>query len=191
MRHASPCLEPKLPCKRSEMATSKVETGGVNPCGGGAGANIDIAGVQRMTDKVSEYMTRKVVSVPPETGVREAFFMMKKHHIRHLPVVDEDSKLIGIVSDRELRRPEWVDESWDITHVYRLDDEMSVGDVAIRNVHVVHTYDTLRKAIKLLLKNDIGAAPVLDKKDAVVGMLSAVDLLRALDSMLEDKEQGE
>jgi acetoin utilization protein AcuB len=140
-----------------------------------------------MTGKVAEYMTRKVVSVPPQTGIREAFFKMKQHHIRHLPVVDEDNKLIGIVSDRELRRPDWVDESLDIAHVYSLDDEMFVRDVMITNVHVIHTYDTLRKAIRLLLENDIGAVPVLDKTGALVGMLSAVDLLRALDDVMGER----
>jgi acetoin utilization protein AcuB len=143
-----------------------------------------------MTGKVAEYMTRKVVSTPRDTGVREAFFLMKKHHIRHLPVVDQTNRLIGIVSDRELRRPEWVDESWDIAHVYRLDDEVLVGDVMITKVHVLHTYDTLRKAVRLLLQNDIGAAPVLDKTEALVGMLSAVDLLRALDDMLGEREKS-
>ncbi len=144
-----------------------------------------------MTGKVAEYMTRKVVSVPRETGVREAFFKMKKHHIRHLPVVDDDNKLIGIVSDRELRRPDWVDESWDIAHVYSLDDEMLVGDVMIENVHVIHTYDTLRKAARLLLQNNIGAAPVLDKTGALVGMLSAVDLLRALDDVVGEGKKAD
>jgi acetoin utilization protein AcuB len=133
-------------------------------------------------------MTRKVISVKPDTGVRVAFFKMKEHHIRHLPVVDDDDKLIGIVSDRELRRPDWVDESLDIAHTYYLDDEMSVGDVMIRKIHVIHTYDTLRKAVKLLLDNKIGAAPVLDKTEALVGMLSAVDLLRALHDMMDEKE---
>ncbi len=142
-----------------------------------------------MNRKVSAHMTRKVISAPPETGVREAFFLMKKHHIRHLPVVDGDEKLIGIVSDRELRRPEWVDESLDVAHVYRLDDEISVGDLMITNVHVIHTYDTLRKATALLLENDIGAAPVLDKTGALVGMLSAVDLLRALADVMGEKAE--
>jgi len=140
-----------------------------------------------MSTKVSDYMTRKVISVPPETGVREAFFKMKEHHIRHLPIVDADKKLVGIVSDRELRRPGWVDESLDIAHVYNLDDGMHVRDVMIRNVHVVYTYNTLHKAVTLLLNHNIGAAPVLDKTEELVGMLSAVDLLRALDDALTDK----
>lgn len=140
-----------------------------------------------MPAKVIDYMTSKVISVPPDTGIREAFFEMKGRHIRHLPVVDK-GKLVGIVSDRELRRPDWVDESHDIAHAYYLDDKMSVRDVMIRKVHVIHTYDSLRKAVRLLLDNKIGAAPVLDKTENLVGMLSAVDLLRALDNMIEEKK---
>lgn len=60
-----------------------------------------------MPTKVSEYMTRKVITTSPETGLREAFFLMRDENIRHLPVVNDDGELVGIVSDRELRRPGW------------------------------------------------------------------------------------
>ena len=105
---------------------------------------------------------------------------MRENSIRHLPIVDEINKLIGIISDRELRRPNWVDEAHDISHVYYLDNSMLVSDVMITNVHVLHTYDTLKKAVSLLLDKQIGAVPVLDKNGDLVGMLSAIDLLRAL-----------
>ena len=139
-----------------------------------------------MPTKVSEYMSAKVVTVAPDTGIREAFFIMKEHSIRHLPVI-ENGELVGIISDRELRRPNWVDEAQDISHVYYLDDNMAVSDVMIRNVLVLHTYDTLRKAVKLLLEHNIGAAPVLDKTSNIVGMLSAVDLLRALNDIIDEE----
>ena len=125
-------------------------------------------------------MTRQVVSIPPNMGIREAFFKMRENSIRHLPIVDETYKLIGIISDRELRRPNWVDEAQDISHVYYLDNSMLVRDVMITNVHVLHTYDTLKKAVSVLLGKQIGAVPVLDKNGDLVGILSAIDLLRAL-----------
>lgn len=143
-----------------------------------------------MPAKVSEYMTRKVHSVSPDTGIRQAFFTMKEHGIRHLPVLDESNALIGTISDRELRRPNWVDEAHDITHVYYLDDAMQVKDIMISRVHVLHTYDTLSKAVNLLLEQHIGAAPVLDKQGTVVGMLSAVDLMRALKDMIDVQRGG-
>ena len=141
-----------------------------------------------MAIKVSKYMTCQVISITQDIGIREAFFLMKEHSIRHLPIVDESKQLIGIISDRELRRPNWVDEAHDISHVYYLDNTLHVGDVMIENVHVLHTYDTLKKAISLLLDRGIGAAPVLDKTETLVGMLSAIDLLRALADMIKEEK---
>ena len=124
-----------------------------------------------MPAKVTDYMAAKVISVAPDTGVREAFFTMREHGIRHLPVVEPDGTLAGIVSDRELRRPDWVDEARDLAHVYYLDDDMLVRDVMIGQVHVVHTYDTLRKAARVLVDHHVGAVPVLDKTESLVGMV--------------------
>ena len=138
-----------------------------------------------MPTKVSEYMTQKVITASSEMGIREAFFLMREHRIRHLPIVGGGGELIGLVSDRELRRPGWVDEAPDLAHHYELDDQLQVKDIMVRNVFCVHTYDTLSKAVKLVLEHRIGAVPVKDKTDALVGMLSAVDLLHALDDMIE------
>jgi len=134
-------------------------------------------------------MSTRVISIPPTMGIREAFFKMKEHSIRHLPIVDENNILVGIISDRELRRPNWVDEAQDIAHVYYLDNSMLVNDVMITNVHVVHTYDTLNKAVSILLDNHIGAAPVLDKTENLVGILSAIDLLRALKDSIDQQRK--
>lgn len=142
-----------------------------------------------MAIKVSKYMSKQVVSIQQDMGIREAFFLMKEHSIRHLPIVDDNKQLIGIISDRELRRPNWVDEAQDITHVYLLDNSMNVCDVMITSVHVLHTYDTLNKAVNLLLEEGIGAAPVLDKTGTLVGMLSSIDLLRALSDMIKEQKK--
>ena len=143
-----------------------------------------------MKIKVSNYMSPRVLSIPPTMGIREAFFKMKENAIRHLPIVDENNTLIGIISDRELRRPNWVDEAQDISHVYYLDNSMLVSDVMITNVYIVHTYDTLNKAVSLLLDNHIGAAPVLDKTGTLVGMLSSIDLLRALKDSIDQQRKA-
>ena len=135
-------------------------------------------------------MSPQVISIPPTMGIREAFFKMKENAIRHLPIVDENNTLIGIISDRELRRPNWVDEAQDISHVYYLDNSMLVSDVMITNVHIIHTYDTLNKAVSLLLDNNIGAAPVLDKTGTLVGMLSAIDMLRALKDSIDQQKKA-
>lgn len=143
-----------------------------------------------MPTKVSEYMTRKVITIQPKAGLREAFFLMRDEAIRHLPVTNEEGELIGIVSDRELRRPGWVDESPDIGHAYDLTDDLHISDVMIRDIVHVRTYDTLTKAVGTILDYHVGAAPVLDKTGNLVGMLSAVDLLKAFQDTLESQKSN-
>jgi len=140
--------------------------------------------------KVSNFMTSKVLVANVDDGIRQTFFRMRENDIRHMPVVDAERKLVGIISDRDLRRPEWVDEAPDLSHIYNLDDDLSVGDLMTRNVMVAHTYDTIAKATKVLTQHRFGAMPVLNKEQELVGMLSSLDLLKALDLMLEEQKKA-
>lgn len=135
--------------------------------------------------KVSRYMSPKVITARPEDGIRQTFFRMRENRIRHIPVVDQTQKLVGILSDRDLRRPEWVDEDIDVSHVYHLDDQLQVRDLMTTDVKVVYTYDTVRKANRYFLDHRFGALPVLNKEEELVGILSAVDVLRAFDDFME------
>lgn len=129
--------------------------------------------------KISKYMTTKLIKTMPEMSVKDAFLLMRTHRVRHLPVVEGD-KLVGIISDRDLRRPKWVDALDDWTTYYQINDETRVKDVMTLNPEVVHTYDTIRKAVVILRERRYGALPVLDKNGDLVGILSAQDLLTAL-----------
>ena len=135
--------------------------------------------------KVSKYMTDKLVVAKPSDGSRQVFFRMRELGIRHMPVVDGDNKLLGIISDRDLRRPDWAEEAIDVSHVYRLDDNLTVGDLMTTNVTCVHTYDSLRKAAGIFIARRYGALPVLNKEQELVGILSPIDLLRALEDGVE------
>ncbi len=136
--------------------------------------------------RVSTFMTDKVIKARPDQGLRVTFFEMREHGIRHLPVVDGKGKLVGILSDRDLRRPDWVDEAPDITHIYRLDDDLLVEDVMTQKVVVTHTYEPVLHAAQLLAEHRFGALPVLNKDEALVGMLSAHDLLGLLTQLLAE-----
>ncbi len=137
--------------------------------------------------KVSQYMSPKVLTARPEDGIRQTYFRMRQERVRHMPVVGEGGALMGIVSDRDLRRPEWVDEAPDLAHAYELDDSLAVKDLMTQGVSVVRTYDPVGKAVKLLQEGRFGALPVLNKEGELVGVLSVVDLLRAFGDLLEAK----
>ena len=138
--------------------------------------------------RVSDYMTRKLQTAAPGDGIRETFFRMREAHIRHLPVLD-GAQLVGMLSDRDLRRPDWVDEAPDLSHDYQLDDNISVSDLMSHNPIVVHTYDDLGTACALINRHGFGALPVLDKGDHLVGIISKADLVRAFEQVLESRHE--
>jgi acetoin utilization protein AcuB len=137
--------------------------------------------------KVSKYMTQKLIAVQPDTSVKDAFLTMRARRVRHLPVVDGDA-LVGIISDRDLRRPRWAEGLDDWTAYYQIDDKISVSDVMTANPEVVRTYDDILKAVRIFREQRYGALPVQDKTGALVGILSAQDLLLALEELLAEKK---
>lgn len=139
---------------------------------------------------VSKYMTQKLETARPDEGIRSVFFRMRQARVRHMPVVTGGGQLAGWLSDRDLRRPDWADPDVDLGHDYKLDDNLEVRDLMNPRPTVLHTYDSLGKAVALLLEHRYGAMPVLDKTGALVGVLSAHDLLRALGDKL-DAEHAE
>ncbi|GAC1425556.1 MAG: hypothetical protein NVSMB57_16950 [Actinomycetota bacterium] len=61
-------------------------------------------GVDANVAHVRDYMTSNPVSVLPDASIEEATKVMLEHGFRHLPIIDEDHKLLGVVSMRDLAR---------------------------------------------------------------------------------------
>ena len=132
---------------------------------------------------VSKYMTQKLITATPDMTVKQAFLLMRTHRVRHIPVV-EGEKLVGIISDRDLRRPRWAETLDDWTTYYSVDDTHTVADVMTRTPETVKASDDIRKAVKIFREQRYGALPVLNRDQELVGILSAQDLLVALEELL-------
>ncbi len=129
--------------------------------------------------KVSQYMSTQVVSANLHDGLRQTFYRMRERDIRHMPVVDEDEKVVGIISDRDLRHPDWVDNEENCAHYYLLDNSHKVEGTMSSDPATVHAEDNLQKAVTAIIAHRYGALPVVDDDQKLVGIISAVDLLRA------------
>ncbi len=133
---------------------------------------------------VSEIMTREVVTLQEGQSLREALGLLQRHRIRHVPVLSE-GRLIGIVTDRDLKRAtpsllSGIDrESFD-----KVLDETRVGQVMTRNPYTVTPSMRLKDAAKILIDQRFGALPVIDG-GKLIGIVTATDLLKALHDMLE------
>lgn len=134
---------------------------------------------------VGQWMTANPVTVHPNTSVRSAFIQMRRQGFRHLPVVDGD-KLLGIITDRDLRRPDISDDAEGWNDFYNLDDDCEVRYVMNTSVKTMTPGDQLEKAVQLFLEHKFGALPVLDKNGQLIGILSAYDVLRAFSELMDE-----
>jgi len=112
-------------------------------------------------------MTKRPTFVRESTRVREAVDLLHTLEIRHLPVVNAEREIVGMLSDRDLR------------DVQRDGMESRVCDVMSSNVFAVEEEDEIEDAVELMLENKIGAVPVVDGDGLLVGIISYVDVLRA------------
>ena len=128
--------------------------------------------------KIKQWITREVITIEPEASVKKAFGLMKSMGIRHLPVVKND-RLVGIVTDRDLRRPKISDvfKSWD--ELYRLNDTIAVEDIMASPVITIREDAVIQEAAQRMVEKRIGALPVTDTAGKMVGIIAESDILRA------------
>jgi acetoin utilization protein AcuB len=141
---------------------------------------------------VTKAMTRKVFTVTPEDTLLHARELMKTRKIHHVPVVDEGDKLVGIISDRDVRSamPSSLYYEYGSEREREKLERFKVKDVMTAKVISLSLRDTIQDALLLLLKYDIGALPVVDDEGILVGILAIRDLLRALVALLGIGQPG-
>lgn len=141
---------------------------------------------------VRYYMTASPITVNPEVPIDEAKALLERHRFRHLPVVDGEGRLLGMVTDRDIRSafPSTmltVEEHQQILHRVR---QIPVGDIMSANNMVLTTTSTLDDALLLFERKSVGALPVLDENGRVAGIMSFNDLLKAWRSLFGLGEKG-
>jgi acetoin utilization protein AcuB len=141
---------------------------------------------------VSRSMARNVTTVDRDTSLLEAQSLMQRLAIRHLPVVDDDNHLVGMITDRDIRSALPYDlakgggdarEREKYAHL-KVDDIMSTDLLTISPTH------TLPDALLLIEQKKVGAIPVVDEDNRLVGILSVRDLLRAFINVLGVGQPG-
>jgi len=133
---------------------------------------------EKKAAKVKERMTKNPATVKPEDGLKEAIWKMEHGHFRHLPVVDEREKLIGMLTDRDIRliRPS-------LAFVNKDDAAVQLWSIAVQQAAVfdpisVKAETTLKEAAELMLRWHVGGLPVVDEREKLVGIITYTDLLR-------------
>lgn len=141
---------------------------------------------------IRQHMTRPVITVGEKTSVLQAKVKMSAHRCRHLPVVDPEQRLIGIVTDRDIRSalPFRLNMSTVAEEEVKRFGHITVAEIMTRDPHTVSPQDTLQDALLLFQELRVGAFPVIEKDGNVVGIISERDLLGAFIGVLGIGEPG-
>ena len=108
--------------------------------------------------------------------VGDALALMKEYHIGGIPVVDDEMKLVGIVTNRDLRFEQ---------NQKKLIDEVMTSE----NLVTTHTQTDLVAASEILQKNKIEKLPVVDKNGRLVGLITYKDITKAADKPMACKDE--
>ena len=129
---------------------------------------------------VKYWMTSQVITAERDLSMMKASRLMKEHSIKHLPVMQDD-RLIGIVSDRDLKEAQPSDAtSLDIHEMYYLLEKVKIRSLMSANLHTTTADEVVERAAAQMLKHDISALPVVDRKGNLEGIVSKGDLFRAM-----------
>ena len=152
--------------------------------------------------QAADVMTTSVITVQPDTGVREIAFLLLKHRISAVPVVDAEQQVLGIVSEGDLMRRAENDtdsrHSWWLAAIFSAEAKAGeyvkthgrkAGDVMTRNVVVVTEETPLHEIARLLEKHRIKRVPVV-RKGRLAGIVSRANLLHGLATEKADAGPG-
>ena len=127
---------------------------------------------------VSDWMTRDVITIAPETSLKEAHDIMNSKKIRRLPVVMQ-GKVIGIVTLGDIRGAEPSKASslsvWEVNDLLA---KLKVSEIMTHNPATIPQTVSIGDAAKVMLEKKFSSLPVVDEADHLVGIITESDIFR-------------
>ena len=120
--------------------------------------------------RVESHMSHAPITIRDDTEYWKASEIMQEKDLHHIPVVNENDKVVGILTRRDLR----------IAGMHFGEANVEVSEVMHSSVITVAPGELLAEAAQQMIDNRIGGLPVLDANGQLVGILNETDLLRAL-----------
>lgn len=143
---------------------------------------------------VRDCMTYHPIMVPPSMPLSEAQQLMVENRVRHLPVVEDGKRLIGLLTRDSFALKPDVLGSLNVWEISRSLSGMTVKQAMVRQPHVktITPSRSVERAAGIMLEHKVGCLPVVesDESRVVVGIVTEVDMLRSLQEMLGLPDSG-
>ncbi len=146
-----------------------------------------------MKTAVKDVMTTRVIWVRKDAPFRELAAALRRHRVSAFPVLGDDDKVIGVVSEADLLAKEAVDPGVFSGILHHRDVEkargITAGDLMTAAVVAVAPEDTVEHAAQLMYSRKVKRLPVIDGRGHLVGIISRADVLAVFDRADEDIRQ--
>lgn len=141
---------------------------------------------------VTRYMSTPPVTVGQDRPLGEARRTLEAGRFRHLPVVDDRGRLVGILSDRDMRSsgPSDLSPEKERRRLLGSIEDLPVREVMTAAPRCLSLSSTLDDALDIFEREKIGALPVIDGEGKVAGVFSVQDLLEAFRRLFGLGESG-
>ena len=130
---------------------------------------------------ISMIMTSPVITLNKEDNLESAEQLFKQHHIRHIPVVEENV-IIGMLSYTDLLRLSFADVSgndFDDSSDVMVYNMFSIGQVMNRNIVTVSASNSIKEVAEILASKEFHALPVVNN-NLLIGIVTTTDLIKYL-----------
>ncbi|MBN2809694.1 MAG: CBS domain-containing protein [Deltaproteobacteria bacterium] len=138
---------------------------------------------------VADIMTRDIFPLKSDQTLNAVRLLMRTVHVRHVPILNDEEKFVGILSHRDLLAYS-ISKLADIDPIAQneLDRHISIRDVMRTEVATTTATTELKVAITSMLKNKFGCLPVIDEENHLVGIITDEDIIRLAVRLLEKSE---
>lgn len=128
--------------------------------------------------QVGEWMRHEVQTISQDEDLLKAWRLMMVYRVRHLPVVDGDGALVGIISDRDIKKHALPEESGrTILARQQHMEQLPVSQVMVRKVITVPRDLPMEAAAQIMIDHRFDSLPVMEE-GALVGILTSTDFLK-------------
>ncbi|MHC1710941.1 MAG: CBS and ACT domain-containing protein [Solidesulfovibrio sp.] len=140
---------------------------------------------------VGDWMSKDVATVTEDVSMIKAGRIMREKKIRRLPVVDKDGRLIGIVSERDLKAASPSSATTlDMYEMTYLLSELKIKGIMTKSPTSIRTSDTVERAALIMRDRKFGSLPVVDETGKVVGIITDTDIFRLFVSITGIDQDG-
>lgn len=134
---------------------------------------------------VGELMLKDMVTAAESDQVHQVYAKMVEGRFRHMPVVKNSRELVGIISDRDLRNVlVFIHDAAGNKEVIG-NKALTIDKVMTREPLCADAGDSVKTAVRLMVKHKVGCLPVCDDAGHLLGMVTETDMLKLLEELLK------